>query len=57
MDEFGSAIRHSDNPNVECAPFLYQATGITYTIMWSLVDLNKNDELMRDYVYGIKVYL
>jgi tubulin--tyrosine ligase-like protein 12 len=54
MDEFGSSIRHSDTPTVKCAPFFYLGTNEMLTIMWPLKDLETDDEITRDYVYGIQ---
>lgn len=39
MDEFGSRIQHSDDPNVRLVPFCYMPTKSAYTIMWPIVDL------------------
>ena len=39
MDEFGSSIRHNDNPTVKCAPFYYIPTATMYSIIWPIVDL------------------
>lgn len=33
-DEFGSAIEHSDQPNVRMAPFLSMIDGQMYTLLW-----------------------
>lgn len=47
MDEFGSSIRHNNNPNVECSPFIYLPTGVTYTIMWPLENLKENGKFLH----------
>lgn len=54
MDEFGSSLRHNNEPTVKCSPFFYLATNTMFTIMWPLVDLEHGDEITRDYVYGVK---
>lgn len=53
MDEFGSAIRHSDNPNVRCVPFLFQPSNIMFSLIWPTEDLVSGQEITRDYLYGI----
>ncbi len=39
MDEFGSSIRHSDEPTVSCAPFYYLPSQTMYSIIWPLKNL------------------
>lgn len=39
MDEFGSQIQHSDTPTFKTAPFMFAPTGMAYTVMWPLQDL------------------
>ena len=41
MDEFGSSIRHNDQPTVEMAPFFYLPTQTMYSIMWPVKNLSK----------------
>lgn len=50
MDEFGSRIQHSDDPNVRLVPFCYMPTKSAYTIMWPIVDLKPGDEVTKDYL-------
>jgi len=40
MDEFGSRIQHSDNPNVRLIPFCYVPTQSAFTVMWPLADID-----------------
>ncbi|RNA07704.1 tubulin--tyrosine ligase 12 [Brachionus plicatilis] len=54
MDEFGSSLRHSDDPSIKCSPFYYIPTATMYSIIWPLKDLKNGDELTRDYVYGTR---
>ena len=54
MDEFGSSIRHNNNPSVEVKPFCYLPSKTMFSIMWPMRDLKEGDEVTRDYVYGIK---
>ncbi|KAK9705578.1 hypothetical protein RND81_07G067700 [Saponaria officinalis] len=58
MDELGSALRHSDEPNFRVAPFLYMRDGnlssaISFTVLWPTQDIRKGDECTRDFLFGI----
>lgn len=59
MDEVGSSIKHSDNPNMAVHPFIYSpnnafdAHTITYSICWPIQDSKENEILYRDYLSGI----
>lgn len=53
MDEFGSAVQHSDNPNFKIVPFLNLAEGIVYSLLIPLRRAHKGDEVLRDYAVGI----
>ncbi|XP_076666159.1 tubulin tyrosine ligase-like 12 [Andrena cerasifolii] len=52
MDEVGSAINHSDDPNFRTVPFLYLPEGITYTLLFPIKDVKYEDEVTRDFVEG-----
>jgi len=39
MDEFGSRIQHSDNPNIRLVPFCYVPTKAAFTVMWPVTDI------------------
>jgi len=58
-DEFGCSINHSDSPNVALFPFLFSPSNtfkddvITYSILWPIKDIKKNDEILRDYLHNI----
>lgn len=52
MDEVGSAINHSDDPNFRVVPFLHVPEGVTYTILYPLRDLEENEEVTRDFIEG-----
>jgi tubulin--tyrosine ligase-like protein 12 len=58
-DEIGSTINHSDIPNVALFPFIYSPSNtfkddmITYSLLWPLKDIRKNDEISRDYLTNI----
>ena len=48
MDKFGSAIKHSDHPNLKCSPFSYAATGTIFSIIWPIGDLAKGEMCTRN---------
>nr|XP_033324359.1 tubulin--tyrosine ligase-like protein 12 [Megalopta genalis] len=52
MDEVGSAINHSDTPNFRTVPFLYLPEGVTYTLLFPIEDVEKGEEVTRDFVEG-----
>ncbi|XAR51089.1 hypothetical protein NMG60_11005624 [Bertholletia excelsa] len=58
MDELGSALRHSDEPNFRMSPFLYMpdgnlASAVSFSILWPIQNIQKGDECSRDYLFGI----
>ncbi|KAK1408538.1 hypothetical protein QVD17_40399 [Tagetes erecta] len=58
MDELGSALRHSDEPNFRVSPFLYMPQGtlesaVSFTILWPTKNIQYGDECTRDYLFGI----
>ncbi|CAK9138508.1 unnamed protein product [Ilex paraguariensis] len=58
MDELGSALRHSDEPNFRVSPFLYMSDGklasaVSFSILWPTENVQKGDECTRDYLFGI----
>ncbi|XP_046614168.1 tubulin--tyrosine ligase-like protein 12 [Neodiprion virginianus] len=52
MDEVGSAINHSDQPNFRTVPFLHVPEGVTYTLLYPLRDVEPDEEVTRDFVEG-----
>ncbi len=58
-DEFGCSINHSDSPNFALFPFLFSPSNtfkddvITYSILWPIKDIKKNEEVTRDYLHNI----
>uniref|UniRef100_A0A8D8WLB0 Tubulin--tyrosine ligase-like protein 12 n=2 Tax=Cacopsylla melanoneura TaxID=428564 RepID=A0A8D8WLB0_9HEMI len=50
MDEFGSAVQHSDEPTMRIVPFIYLNEGIAYSILYPVSDLENEDEITVDYV-------
>lgn len=52
MDEFGSAIEHSDDPNFRIVPFFYLNEQITYSILFPIRSTGSMEKVTRDYVEG-----
>lgn len=52
MDEFGSAISHSDEPNFRSVPFLHIPEGLAYSLLFPIKHSEKGDIVSRDYVEG-----
>ncbi|KDP33915.1 hypothetical protein JCGZ_07486 [Jatropha curcas] len=58
MDELGSALRHSDEPNFKVSPFLFMPEGklesaVSYSILWPIQNVQSGDECTRDFLFGI----
>lgn len=49
MSHMGSAITHSSQPDLKCAPFVYSATGITSSLIWPLRELKEGEMCSRDF--------
>lgn len=58
-DEIGTNINHSDQPNVAMFPFIFSPSNtfkedmITYSLLWPIKDIKKDNEVMRDYLNNI----
>ncbi|XP_012251794.2 tubulin--tyrosine ligase-like protein 12 [Athalia rosae] len=52
MDEVGSAINHSDDPNFRIVPFLHVPEGVAYTLLYPLRDSESDEEVTRDFTEG-----
>lgn len=50
MDEVGSAVGHSDEPNFRLVPFLHLNTQTTYSLLFPIQDVECGDQVCRDYV-------
>ncbi|XP_004537531.1 tubulin--tyrosine ligase-like protein 12 [Ceratitis capitata] len=50
MDEVGSAITHSDDPNFRLVPFLYLNTQTTYSLLFPIRDCDYEEQVTRDFV-------
>ncbi|XP_074614441.1 tubulin--tyrosine ligase-like protein 12 isoform X2 [Acropora palmata] len=54
MDEFGSRIKHSDDPSFAVAMLFYVPLGVSFSIMWPLRDMAYGEEATRNYVKGVE---
>jgi hypothetical protein len=59
-DEVGASICHSDTPNTKLAPLIYSPNcqvddpqTMTYTVLWPVKDIPKDELLYRDYLNGV----
>ncbi|XP_065347184.1 tubulin--tyrosine ligase-like protein 12 [Cloeon dipterum] len=52
MDEVGSGVQHSDQPNVRIVPFVHLPDRITYSLMFPLEDLSNGTIVGRDFAEG-----
>ncbi|CAH4038070.1 unnamed protein product [Pieris brassicae] len=52
MDELGSGITHSDNPNFRAVPFIHVPSQITFTILFPTKDIEEGDTITRNFVEG-----
>ncbi|XP_005176031.1 tubulin--tyrosine ligase-like protein 12 [Musca domestica] len=50
MDEVGSAVVHSDEPNFRLVPFLHLDTQVTYSLLFPIKDCEQGDQVCRDFV-------
>ncbi|KAK7862871.1 hypothetical protein R5R35_003026 [Gryllus longicercus] len=52
MDEFGSAIQHSDKPTFRIVPFIYMPDQVAYSLLFPVQNLTEGEEVTRDFVEG-----
>uniref|UniRef100_A0A0K8W362 Tubulin--tyrosine ligase-like protein 12 n=1 Tax=Bactrocera latifrons TaxID=174628 RepID=A0A0K8W362_BACLA len=50
MDEVGSAVSHSDDPNFRVVPFLYLNNQTTYSLLFPIRDCDYEEYVTRDFV-------
>lgn len=52
MDELGSGIQHSNEPNVRVVPFINNHDKMTYSLLFPVKDLRNEDFVYRDFIEG-----
>ena len=50
MDEYGSAIKHNDDPVLKCSPFFYAVTNEAMTLMWPLRKIKPKSYCTRNFI-------
>ncbi|XP_017025140.1 tubulin--tyrosine ligase-like protein 12 [Drosophila kikkawai] len=50
MDEVGSAVNHSDDPNFRLVPLLYLNTQTTFSVLFPIRDCEAGEQVTRDVV-------
>lgn len=53
MDELGSAIEHSHNPNFRLVPFFYLPEQMTYSLLFPIADCEHSEIVRRDFVENV----
>ena len=51
MDEVGSAISHSEDPNFRCVPFLYgdAIKNASFSVIWPVKDVHQSQVVTRNF--------
>ncbi|XP_063387545.1 tubulin--tyrosine ligase-like protein 12 [Cydia fagiglandana] len=52
LDELGSGITHSDNPNFRAVPFIFVPEQITFTLLFPIENVEEGDSITRNFVEG-----
>lgn len=52
MDEVGSSINHSDEPNFRIVPFYHVSENMNYTLLFPLKNVKCDDEVTRNFIEG-----
>lgn len=53
MDELGSAVEHSDQPNFRVVPFIYLKEQITYSLLFPIKDSESSEGVSRDFAENV----
>ncbi|XP_077296850.1 tubulin tyrosine ligase-like 12 [Arctopsyche grandis] len=53
MDELGSGIQHSDEPNFRCVPFIHLPEGVTYSLLFPVRNVKAGDIVTRNYIENL----
>lgn len=53
MDEVGSAVNHSDDPNFKLVPFMYLPTQMTFSLLFPIKDVEEDERVTADFVSNI----
>ncbi|XP_068619186.1 tubulin--tyrosine ligase-like protein 12 [Battus philenor] len=52
LDELGSGIIHSDNPNFRAVPFIHVPDQLTYTLLFPIKNVEEGDTITRNFIEG-----
>lgn len=52
LDELGSGIVHSDQPNCRIIPFIHVAEQVTYSLLFPIKDIAEEEQVTRDFAEG-----
>jgi len=53
IDQFGSKIRHSDQPNFRLVPFISMLDGVAYSLLFPIKSCDHMEEVTRDFFEGV----
>ncbi|KAG7297861.1 hypothetical protein JYU34_018613 [Plutella xylostella] len=52
LDELGSGLTHSDNPNFRAVPFIHIPDQMTYTLLFPIENVEEGEAITRNFVEG-----
>lgn len=53
-DEVGSRLMHSPEPNCRIVPFIYEKTGVAYSLLWPIERIDAGEVATRDFAEGVE---